>query len=717
MPEQIPPRWLRLTRSSSGTRRAALPFGLRLKVRARGYVFVLACESAPDPIAVTFEDRSGQVLAHGELDGPRTAVFIPKGAATLMLGPGDPAIRIGVYPRSKLGLKLQAFVNGRFGSQSLPKRWRTAGAAARDLRGAHGALLQGSAAHRQEQAVAYRQYRARYVEDFAGPVGADATPPLTFITIDPATPAQMAAAFQALRAQSDPHWQWRIGGGAADALPADARDSDPRVRRLPSGPGDAAAAFNAAVADAGDALVALLDAGGRPTRDAVAMIRAAFATHGDCAVLYTDEERLDADGTPLEGVFKPAFNRHLLRSVPYVGALCVIRAARLAAIGGARPGFGGAWAYDLLLRAVEPLPASAIRHIPRVAFSRPAAAGEALSAADLACAARAVAEVAGVETVQQAGGRLRPIYTVPEPAPLVSFVIPTRDRADLLGLALRSMIALTRYRAFEIIIVDNGSVEPETFALFAEIAALWPATRVVRDDGGFNYPRICNRGVDATRGSLICLLNNDIEVVEPGWLDEMVALASLPGTGIVGAKLLFPDRTIQHAGVIAGLFAYAGHWFAHAAADAGGYEDRLHSRQNLSAVTGACLMISRPCWDAIGPLDAARFAEDCNDIDLCLRAVAAGYELVWTPFACLIHHESASRGRRRAKAHRERLKAQRARFEALWHASTLVDPYYNPNLRRKSLYATLAGAPEGPRTARTASVTRSSVTPSSDQRS
>ncbi len=126
----------------------------------------------------------------------------------------------------------------------------------------------------------------------------------------------------------------------------------------------------------------------------------------------------------------------------------------------------------------------------------------------------------------------------------------------------------------------------------------------------------------------------------------------------------------------------------------------------MSAVTGACLMIGRACWDKIGPLDAERFAEDCNDIDLCLRARQAGYEVVWTPFATLLHHESASRGRRRTKAHRERLKAQRRRMEDLWGTRTLVDPHYNPNLSRSSLHAALAEAPEGPRDPRTEEILR-----------
>ncbi|GGF60510.1 hypothetical protein GCM10007301_20320 [Azorhizobium oxalatiphilum] len=696
MPDPIPPRWLRARRTSGGQAEFQLPPGVRLKVRRRGYAFVLVLAGGPVEAYGAFRDKTGRNLGPAQLSAPASGVFIPEGAASLVLEQADPSLRVGYFPRSKVGLKLHAFANGVFAARSILKRWRMAGAAARDLRGTHGALIQAGPAHQAEQTQFYRRYRERFVGGFPEVPAAEAAPRLTFISTF-STIADFKLAQDALQQQTDSRWNWLVSVPAASQQGVQQSVADGvRVRLLTAGD-DPAEDFNAALAAVGNAaeLVAPLDMRGRVTRDAVAIIRAGFAAHADCRLLYTDEERLDAEGLPAEGLFKPAYNRHLLRSIDYVGQLWAVHNERLTEIGGARIGFGGAWRYDLLLRAADPLPAAVIRHVPRVAYARTPDMGDGSFPPDaVEAASRALAGVTGTE-VMASGGRLRPVYAVPEQKPLVSFVIPTRDRADLLGLTLRSMIALTRYRDFEIIVVDNGSVQPETFALFDEIKALWPATKIVRDDGDFNYPRICNNGVDAASGSLICLLNNDMEVVEPGWLDEMVALASLPGVGVVGAKLLFPDRTIQHAGVIAGLFAYAGHWFAHSAADAPGIGSRLRSRQNLSAVTGACLMISRTCWDAIGPLDAERFAEDCNDIDLCLRAVAAGHELVWTPFACIIHHESASRGKRRAKAHRERLKAQRARFEARWHASTLVDPHYNPNLRRKSLYATLAAAPEG----------------------
>ncbi|MGU3493563.1 glycosyltransferase family 2 protein [Xanthobacteraceae bacterium A53D] len=699
MPDHIPPRWLRARRSSAGQPDLPLPLGLRLKVRRRGYAVVMTLAGGPIEAHATFRDAAGRVLASAVLTAPSCGVYIPQGAATLVLAEDVPGLRIGYYPRTKVGLKLHAFINGSFMSRSLLRRWKTAGAVARDLRGTHGALVQAGPAHQAEQAALYRRYRETYVGDFRDVPAQDAAPRLTFVSTV-STASDLEQALAALREQTDPQWAWVLLAPASDHAALAPLIAGEERARLLAAPEDAAAGFNQASA-AAEGLVAPLDMRGRLSRDAVAMVRAGFAAHPECQVLYTDEERTDADGQPAEGIFKPAFNRHLLHSTDYISGLCALRTGRLTQIGGARSAAGAAWLYDLLLRACDPLPASGVRHVPRVGFTRTLAMGDGGFPAETAeDAARVLGELTGTE-VTASGGRLRAHHPIPDPPPLVSFIIPTRDRANLLGLAIRSIVALTRYRHFEIVIVDNGSVEPETFALFEEAKALWPATKIVRDDGDFNYPRICNNGVAAAEGSLLCLLNNDIEVVEPGWLDELVSLASLPQTGVVGARLLFPDRSIQHAGVIVGLFAYAGHWFAHAAADAPGYEGRLRSRQNLSAVTGACLMISRACWDAIGPLDAERFAEDCNDIDLCLRAVSAGYELVWSPFSCLIHHESASRGKRRAKAHRERLKAQRARFEARWHSSVLEDPHYNPNLRRKSLYATLARAPDGDRAPRT----------------
>ncbi len=725
-PWEISPFWLRDGTPVDGAPRFHLPLLLKLRLAWEGYLLpmeLVQADGSPgdSPLHATLQclSHGGRVLSQSDVTGPLIAAFIPRGTAAIAVrAPGR--LRVGIFPRSKVGLKLHAFLSGAFPGLPLHRRWSVAGAAARELRGIHAVALEGSSARNEEQAIEYRRYRASYVEDFRTVIAPRADLALTFLSLLEGPAQDAEARLAALKGQTDPEWLWII------ALPPDAPTplatwarahlaTEARVRLLATDASGAAAlnavlgAVDGGAVDGG--LVAYLPTTGRPTRDAVAMIRAAFDAHPDCKVVYTDEERCDAGGLPMGGVFKPAFNRHLLRAGDYLGDIVAFRAGFLNSLGGLRPAFGAAAGYDLRLRALESGPSTIVRHIPRIAFSATETGQIPGTTPDAEQAARALEEVLGQPVEIRPDGRLRPHVPMLEPAPLVSIVIPTRDRADLMGMALRSLIGVTHYRNFEIVIVDNGSVEPETQALFEEIKASWPETRVVRDDGPFNYPRICNAGVAASRGALICLLNNDIEVVEGEWLDEMVALAMQPRTGIVGAKLLFPNRTIQHAGVLVGLFRYAAHGFAHAAEDAPGPFGRLVCRNNVSAVTGACLMIRRSCWNEIGRLDAERFAEDCNDIDLCLRARSAGYEVVWTPFALLVHHESASRGRRRRRSHRNRLKAQRRRMEDLWGVRELVDPHYNPNLSRTSLYAALAQAPDGDREPRTDEVVHGGTHP------
>lgn len=704
MAVEIDPVWLGAATQSPDVQLHVLPLAWRLRLAIGGCAFILALVDPQDPdheprAALTFLSASGVDLAQSHAKGKRTALFIPKGTTRILTRSSRP-VRLGLFPRSKVALKLHTFVRGRFTGEPLRRRWREAAAAARDVRGVHAALLESSPARLAEQATRYRRYRSAHVGDFSDVIAPAPDLRLTFLTVldTASTRDDVRSVFEALKGQSDPEWEWVLT--ATHDAPLDLLDNvramlagAPGCRLVappPAGQGPVARAF----AEVTGGLIADLPLSGYPSHDAVAMIRAAFAEHAACEVVYTDEEKIDAQGRPQAGFFKPAYNRHLLRSTDYLGHLV---AARVDTLRRAPRRWLDGGRHMLRLAILDALPPCAIRHIPRVAFSSRGPCHQVAGPLEATAASR----ILGTDVTVTAEGFLKAHYPVPQPEPLVSIVIPTRDRADLMGMALRSLIERTAYRNFEIIIVDNGSVEDKTFALFEEIKATWPRTLVLRDDGDFNYPRICNAGVAASQGSIICLLNNDIEVVDGTWLTEMVALSALPRTGVVGAKLLFPDQTIQHAGVIVGLFRYAAHWFSHASAQAPGPFGRLVNRTNVSAVTGACLVISRACWDKVGPLDAIRFAEDCNDIDLCLRVRHAGYEVVWTPFACLVHHESASRGRRRARAHRNRLKAQRQRMEALWHTSTLVDPHYNPNLSRTSLHAAQASAPQGPRISRT----------------
>ena len=289
-------------------------------------------------------------------------------------------------------------------------------------------------------------------------------------------------------------------------------------------------------------------------------------------------------------------------------------------------------------------------------------------------------------------GFLRLRHPMPDPAPLVSIVIPTRDRKDLLEACINSLDQATSYRNKEIIVVDNDSAEPATKAYFAALSQR-SDVRVVPAPGPFNYPRLINLGASQAQGALLMTLNNDIEAFEPDWLDELVSQASRPGVGLVGCLLLYPDRSVQHAGVIIGLSGVAGHIYAEATPDDPGYAGRIYVTQDLSAVTGACQLMRRSLFDALGGLDERHLAVAYNDIDFCLRVREAGLRVIYTPHAPLLHHHSASRG---SDVRIERLASftwEREYMRTRWAHVLFDDPFFNPNLSLSGKRGRLATAP------------------------
>jgi GT2 family glycosyltransferase len=251
----------------------------------------------------------------------------------------------------------------------------------------------------------------------------------------------------------------------------------------------------------------------------------------------------------------------------------------------------------------------------------------------------------------------------------------------LLGACLRSLFERTHYQDFDVLVVDNGSREPQTFELFRACASRYAGRFAVRrDDGPFNFSRLVNGGVGAIGGPYILLFNNDIEAIEPDWLRAMLEQAQRPSVGCVGARLLYPDGTVQHAGVIVGHGAPARHAFQCAERDAAGYANRLRTVANYSAVTGACLLVRREVFAAVGGFDEA-FAVDFNDIDFCLRVRNAGYHNLVVPHAELIHRESVTRGHPRAGAASNRRHDQEiALFHERWPAYIACDPCVSPYL-------------------------------------
>ncbi|KQU17725.1 glycosyl transferase [Methylobacterium sp. Leaf94] len=511
---------------------------------------------------------------------------------------------------------------------------------------------------------------------------------------DPA-PRVLDAAIRSVRAQLYPNWELSIVDDASTdpAIPrllARHAQQDPRihvVRRAENG--HIARATNDALAQATGPFVAFLDHDDVLAEGALYHVSTAIRAAPDLVLIYSDEDKIDGRGRRFEPHFKSGFDRELLYGQNYINHLTVIRTEAIRAVGGLRPGFEGSQDHDLLLRITARLTPDRIRHIPRILYHWRAAGGSgtfsdrALERSEVA-RLRALAEVAAPLRATAVRGPLgfnRLVRPVPEPAPLVSVVIPTRDRADLLAVALAGVLDATDYPAIEVLIVDNDSREPRTRDLFARYSND-ARVRVVSVPGPFNFSDLSNRGAAAARGPLLLFLNNDVEVIEPGWLREMVSIALTPDIGAVGAKLLYPDHTLQHGGIVLGIGGVAGHSHPGLSEDDPGYFARMVLTQEVSAVTGACLLLRASVFSEGGGFDANDLAVAFNDVDLCLRLRAQGYRIVWTPHARLIHHESKSRGAEDTPEKLARFEREVRVMQDRWGAVLRADPYYNPNLSK-----------------------------------
>ena len=526
-------------------------------------------------------------------------------------------------------------------------------------------------------------------------------PPLISVLMpvhDP-DPRVLEAAIRSVRGQLYPAWELCIADDASTdpripRLIARHAAEEPRIRtvRRPEN-GHIARATNEALGLAGGAYAAFLDHDDLLSENALFEVARAVRADPELALIYSDEDKVDRRGRRFEPHFKSGYDRELLWAQNYVNHLCVVRTDALRRLGGLRPGFEGSQDHDLLLRLTEGLDASRVRHIPKVLYHWRAAAGSgtfsdrALARAEEA-RLRALTEIAarkGARAERGPEGFNRLVRPLPAPPPLVSVVIPTRDRAELLGVVLDGLFARTDYPALEVIVVDNGSTEPATRDLFARYAGD-PRLRVLPAPGPFNFSELSNRGAAAARGTILLFLNNDIEVLEPGWLTELVAIASDREIGAVGAKLLYPDGTIQHGGIVLGIGGIAGHSHLGLPGSAPGYFARMVLSPEVSAVTGACLAMRAAVFSEVGGFDAAHLAVAFNDVDLCLKIRAAGYRIVWTPHARLVHHESKSRGAEDTPEKRARFEAESRVMRERWEPVLRADPYYNPNLSRAAAH-------------------------------
>jgi GT2 family glycosyltransferase len=270
-------------------------------------------------------------------------------------------------------------------------------------------------------------------------------------------------------------------------------------------------------------------------------------------------------------------------------------------------------------------------------------------------------------------------YSLPKNPPLVSLIIPTRNGLKLIRQCINSIIEKTTYPNYEIIVVDNASDDPEVLSYFESIASEYKV-RILRDDRPFNYSQLNNTAVEDAKGEIIGLINNDIEVITPEWLSEMVSHALRPEVGAVGAKLLYPDDTVQHAGVVLGIGGVAGHSHKHFPGESNGYFSRMGLISEYSAVTAACLVIKKSVYNQVGGFNERDLTVAFNDVDFCLRVRAAGYRNVWTPYAELYHYESVTRGYENTPEKQARFNAEVEYMKEKWGKLLEIDPAYSPNL-------------------------------------
>lgn len=509
----------------------------------------------------------------------------------------------------------------------------------------------------------------------------------------------LRAMVESVKAQWYPHWQlWLVGDPGQDAATQDFLqalvDSDARVRMRP---GDVAPCLSGGFAWACESTDAdfVLRMGQHDLLRPWALHAIAQEMIGKplADVIYSDYDHLDDSGNRFSPMFTPEWNPDLLLSQNYLKGMVVFRRDRVVALGGYRAEFVAAEDFDLLLRLSRSQGAIDVRRIARILLSVRSPLGasqretdDCLAESDaVTCKSemRAIQDHVAAHggTVSRLGNLpcYRVQYPLPSPAPWVTAIVPTRDRVALLRACLEGLLHRTNYPHLEVLVVDNGSVLPETLRYLNEIRAD-RRVRVIGFPGPFNYSAINNHAAAVARGSVLALVNNDIDVIHSDWLGEMVSHALRLGIGAVGAKLLYASGSIQHAGVILGIGGVAGHSHRFLPGDRPGYGFRAMSIQNVSAVTGACLVVRKSVYLEVGGLNEVDLAVAMNDVDFCLRLMEAGYRNLFTPFATLYHHESMSRGRDDTEQKQAVFRKESGYMKQRWGNLLERDPAYNPNL-------------------------------------
>ena len=506
----------------------------------------------------------------------------------------------------------------------------------------------------------------------------------------------LAEAIGSVQNQVYTHWQLCIADDASSdpsvqAFLKEAAKKDSRISIvLRPQNGHISECSNSALSVAHGEWVALLDHDDLLHPLALYELVNCLQQHPDAHIIFSDEDKVDEQGVRFGPYFKTQYNPELMWAQNMISHLGCYKKSILDEIGGFRKGFEGSQDYDLALRVIQRSKASQIVHIPRVLYHWRAMIGSTALApsekpyAEIAsrAALKAHLDAIGVPALVSASpevanmNRVRPQLLAP--SALVSILIPTKDRIDLLKQCIESIQLRSSYAHFEILVINNNSAQAESFAYFEKLKG--EGIRVLDDPRPFNFSALNNFAAHEAKGEYLCLMNSSIEIESSDWMEEMLSFAQLEKTGAVGARLWYSGtHGLQHGGVVLGLGGVAGNAYVGMARTEKGYFGRPVLHHRSSAVSAACLMIKKSVYFAVNGMDES-LAVAFNDVDFCLRLGQAGFHCIYTPHAQMTHHESASRGKDLSDANRDRFMREEAFMKARWGAQLLADPFYSPNL-------------------------------------
>lgn len=514
-------------------------------------------------------------------------------------------------------------------------------------------------------------------------------------------------AIESVRSQLYPFWELCIADDASTdkkiyLILNEYAELDKRIKIIyREKNGHISEASNTALKIASGDFIALLDHDDQLPEHALFVVAAALNNRPELDMIYSDEDTIDEQGSRFNPYFKSDWNPDLLLGQNMVNHLGVYRTELVRSLGGFRKGFEGSQDWDLALRISECISPANIYHIPHILYHWRAVKGStAMGHDEKSYTIKASTKVLSDHLARtgQKGtvtptedGYFRVRYDIPDPNPMVSIIIPTRNGLSFLRQCIDSIKSKTQYSNYEILVVNNLSDDTDTLQYLHSLNSAG-TIRLLQYNSPFNYSAINNYAVRSAKGDYLCLMNNDIEIISEDWIDEMLGHAGRKEIGAVGAMLYFTNDTIQHAGVLLGMGGIAGHLYANHPRGSRGYRYRATLVQNLSAVTAACLMLRKEIYGEVGGMDE-NLPVAFNDVDFCLRIMSHGYYNLWTPFAELYHHESATRGYDDTHEKKKQFEHDCEYLKSRWDHLIKFDPFYNPNLSLNDSWPYLAPIP------------------------